>query len=247
MQSSAKRTGAPRSSSSGWTTGFRLIDGTRWPLGRSKWANNATLAPASRRRWIVGRATRKRVSSVTLPPSIGTLKSTRTRAVLAGEGAQVVGGVVEGAEGHVGFPVSSPVAERWGGGAARLRRDGGALAPSSVRWKEPPPPLRGPPPHAVGRRRFRLTGNFAICSAVSLMRVAKPHSLSYQLRTRGQLAVDDLGLRQGGGGGGRDVVQVVRHQRIGRGEQDAVHRAVGGGLKRRVDLLDRDLATGDDP
>ena len=29
--------------------------------------------------------------------------------------------------------------------------------------------------------------NFAICSAVSLMRVAKPHSLSYQLNTRASL------------------------------------------------------------
>ncbi len=81
-QSVAKATGLPSSLASGSTTGFSDISGTTLPLGRSKWASSATLAPLATSALIVGRATRKRVSSVIAPLSIGTLKSTRTRAVL---------------------------------------------------------------------------------------------------------------------------------------------------------------------
>lgn len=60
----------------GSATKARLICGTTLPLGRSKWASSATLAPLPVRYWMVGRAERRRVSSVILPPSTGTLKST---------------------------------------------------------------------------------------------------------------------------------------------------------------------------
>src|SRR5690348_2032894 len=80
MQSSAKATGTPSRFESGSTTGFRLISGTRLPFGRSKWARRIVFAPPLRSLSMVGRAARRRVSSLTRPPSIGTLKSTRTRA-----------------------------------------------------------------------------------------------------------------------------------------------------------------------
>ena len=80
--SSAKRTGAPSSFSSGSTTGLNDMDGTRSPLGRSKCANSTTLAPWSRSLAMVGSAARSRVSSLTRPSCMGTLKSTRTSAVL---------------------------------------------------------------------------------------------------------------------------------------------------------------------
>jgi hypothetical protein len=57
-------TGLRSRADSGSSTGFRLISGTRLP------------------RSMVGSAERRRVSSCTWPFSIGTLKSTRTRAVL---------------------------------------------------------------------------------------------------------------------------------------------------------------------
>src|SRR5690606_7312147 len=82
MQSSAHATGFFSSAASGSTTGFRLISGTRLPFGRSKWASSTTFAPAFDSSSIVGSAARRRVSSATLPSSIGTLKSTRTSAVL---------------------------------------------------------------------------------------------------------------------------------------------------------------------
>src|SRR5512142_1280966 len=48
-------------------------------LGRPRWENRMTAAPCCKRYSIVGRAARMRVSSLTLPSLIGTLKSTRTR------------------------------------------------------------------------------------------------------------------------------------------------------------------------
>ena len=80
-QSSTKVTGWPSSSASRAPTGARLISGTRLPLGRSKCASRATAWPLRREGGSrVGRAARSRVSSVTRPALIGTLKSTRTRA-----------------------------------------------------------------------------------------------------------------------------------------------------------------------
>ena len=45
--------------------GWRLMDGTTLPLGRSKWARRITLAPPFRSSSIVGAAARRRVSSLT--------------------------------------------------------------------------------------------------------------------------------------------------------------------------------------
>jgi hypothetical protein len=103
MQSSAKRTGAPSSSSSGWTTGFRLIDGTRWPLGRSKWASKSDLGAR------VAQALDRRQGD----PQTGVVRDLaalhRDVEVHADQGrlAGEILGVVEGAEGHGRFPVSS--------------------------------------------------------------------------------------------------------------------------------------------
>src|SRR6185437_11527817 len=81
-QSSANATDAPSSCSSGPTTGFRLIEGTRLPFGRSKWLIRITFAPPARSLRMVGNAASSRVSSLTLPSCSGTLKSTRTSARL---------------------------------------------------------------------------------------------------------------------------------------------------------------------
>src|SRR5690606_4220541 len=59
-----------------------------------------------------------------------------------------------------------------------------------------------------------------------------------------QLALDDLGLGQGDGGGGGDVVHVGRDHRVGGGDQDALHGAVGGGDQGVVDLFHRSVAAG---
>jgi len=58
------------------------MEGTRLPLGRSKWLIRITLALPSRSALMVGKAARRRVSSLISPSCIGTLKSTRTRARL---------------------------------------------------------------------------------------------------------------------------------------------------------------------
>ena len=70
-QSSANATGAPSSFASGATTGFRLIEGTRLPFGRSKWLIRITLAPPSRRRRMVGSAASQAgvVGDLRRPPS----------------------------------------------------------------------------------------------------------------------------------------------------------------------------------
>src|SRR6185503_1809298 len=52
------------------------------PLGRPKWESSNTIAPRSLNSSTVGSIARSRVSSVTDAPSIGTLRSTRTRTVL---------------------------------------------------------------------------------------------------------------------------------------------------------------------
>ena len=85
-QSAEKATSLPSRAARGRTTGSRLMLGTRRPLGRSKWDSSTTLAPLACSLRMVGMAARRRVSSDTQRPrllsAIGTLKSTRTRAVL---------------------------------------------------------------------------------------------------------------------------------------------------------------------
>src|SRR3990167_10243173 len=82
LQSAMKLTLAPSTFATAPATGARLISAVRSPFGRPKCASRATFAPAVRRLWTVSTAARRRVSSVTRPFSIGTLKSTRTSATL---------------------------------------------------------------------------------------------------------------------------------------------------------------------
>ena len=69
--------------------------------------------------------------------------------------------------------------------------------------------------------RLEPQPSLPIASATSAIRVEKPHSLSYQDSTRTRLAVDHLGLRQGHGRRGGDVVEVDRDQRVLGHRQDA--------------------------
>src|SRR3984893_5167339 len=78
MQSSAKAPGLPSALTSGSTSGFNDISGTRLPSGRPKWLSTITLAPLAASSASVGAARSMRVASVTLPFFIGTLRSTRT-------------------------------------------------------------------------------------------------------------------------------------------------------------------------
>src|SRR4029077_6211810 len=52
------------------------------PLGRPKWVTTTTRAPRSRSASMVGSAARMRRSSTMRPPSVGTLKSTRSSTLL---------------------------------------------------------------------------------------------------------------------------------------------------------------------
>src|SRR5260221_4570904 len=62
-----------------WPTGRRRRPSWTFPSGRPRWLARMTFAPWARRALIVGIAARMRESSVTLPSSSGTLKSTRTK------------------------------------------------------------------------------------------------------------------------------------------------------------------------
>src|ERR1043165_3512351 len=57
------------------------MSGLLSPFGRPKWARRRTIAPLSASPVTVGRVARRRVSSVTTRSDIGTLRSTRTRAL----------------------------------------------------------------------------------------------------------------------------------------------------------------------
>ena len=63
-------------------TGRIESDGSTLPFGRPRWETRIRAARRSRSNSIVGNAALIRVSSVTRPSSSGTLKSTRTRALL---------------------------------------------------------------------------------------------------------------------------------------------------------------------
>ncbi len=77
MQSSAKATGRLTMRATSAATGFSESFGSR-PLGRSKCESRITLPPLSASSLMVGAISSMRVASVTLPSSIGTLRSTRT-------------------------------------------------------------------------------------------------------------------------------------------------------------------------
>ena len=94
MQSAAKPTGRPRCSATAAATGFSEFASSGPPLGRPKWASRMTLPPLSEISRMVGSTRSMRVASETLPFSMGTLRSTRSRTRLPLH----VGGV-EGAEG----------------------------------------------------------------------------------------------------------------------------------------------------
>ena len=79
MQSSAKPTGRLMTSETAAATGFSEYSSFRAPFGRPKWASRITLPPLSAISVIVEATRSMRVVSVTLPFSVGTLRSTRKR------------------------------------------------------------------------------------------------------------------------------------------------------------------------
>ena len=77
MQSSANATGRLMMRATSAATGLSEFFGSR-PFGRPKCESRITLPPLSAISVMVGAARSMRVASVTLPFSIGTLRSTRT-------------------------------------------------------------------------------------------------------------------------------------------------------------------------
>ena len=68
----------PNNSPKRAATGVKLMLSTTLPLGRPMWLQRITFAPLLINSLMVGKAARIRVSSVMLPLSKGTLKSTLT-------------------------------------------------------------------------------------------------------------------------------------------------------------------------
>src|SRR3954447_23534749 len=81
-QSSMNRTERPASRWIGSTSCAVDMSGRISPFGRPKCDSSSTIAPRSLSSSTVGSIARSRVSSVTLAPSIGTLRSTRTNTFL---------------------------------------------------------------------------------------------------------------------------------------------------------------------
>jgi hypothetical protein len=73
---------APQHLLIGRVTSDSDMSGRLSPLGRPKWASSSTIAPLSASSVTVGSVARSRVSSLTAPSCIGTLRSTRTSARL---------------------------------------------------------------------------------------------------------------------------------------------------------------------
>ena len=158
------------------------------PLGRPRWAQTTTRAPASAQRLDASAATaRIRPSSVIVPsPSSGTFRSARTSTRL---------------------PAGHPAAS-----------DG----------------RRVPGPRSERRADERDQVDQAV--GVAPLVVVPADDLDLVADDLGQAGVEDAGRRVGDDVGGDDrVLGVV---------QDALERALGGGLDRGVDLLDRGLAAG---
>ncbi len=77
MTAGAILTSLPNSLPSASDAALRLNSGEGPPQGRPRWLIRMTDAPCASTYWIVGGAARMRLSSVTTPSAIGTLKSTR--------------------------------------------------------------------------------------------------------------------------------------------------------------------------
>ena len=167
MQSSAKATGFLITSASAAATGFSDSLGSR-PLGRPRCDSRITLPPLLDISMMVGATRSSRVESVTRPFSIGTLRSTRTSTRL---------------------PFTST--------SSRVRNVldisnscPGRCAARSGALQNGDPPLLVPAQrssiqeNAAPRPGHETYSSFPIATAVSAMRLEKPHSLSYHAITR---------------------------------------------------------------
>ena len=178
-------------------------------------------APLSAISRMVGATRSMRVSSVTLPSCIGTLRSTRTSTRL---------------------PATSPCRR----GCLNAARHGAfqafAVMPVKAGIQRPhtlEQASRQPgTPAFVGEENLATQISFAIATAVSTMRFEKPHSLSYQESTRTKLAVDHLGLVELESTNGI-VIEVDRDLAAGRviARMPLSGPLLGGRLERLVDLL----------
>src|SRR3954447_23428842 len=107
-QSSMNRTERPARRWIGSTNCAVDMSGRVSPFGRPKCDSRSTIAPRSLSSRTVGSIARSRVSSVTLAPSIGTLRSTRTRTFLPVRSS--------GKSSRVLNPLTSPQARHCSGG-----------------------------------------------------------------------------------------------------------------------------------
>ena len=168
MQSSAKATGLLMTFDSASATGLSESLASR-PFGRPKCASRITLPPFPEISVMVGATRSSRVASVTRPFSMGTLRSTRSSTRLP-------------------FTSTSSRVRKVLDMVTLLSR---AHCGAKCRCAEPGPTLEWVPAlrrvtscrAASGTRDLRYS-SFPIATAVSAMRLEKPHSLSYQDITR---------------------------------------------------------------
>src|SRR5690606_6606032 len=179
----AKATSRPRISPSRAATGASENAASGSPLGRPRWEQTTTRAPASASACSVGATARMRPSSVMVLPSRGTLRSARTSTRRPETPS---------------FRSSSSVFIRLG--ADQLDEADQAVGEAPL----------------------------VVVPADDLDLVPVDHL--------GQLTVDDAGVRVG-----LDVLGDDRVLGVG---QDALERAVGGGLQRGVDLFGTGLLGG---
>src|SRR5208283_2451023 len=170
-QSVAKPTGRFTTSATAAATGLRELASSGPPLGRPKWASKITLPPLSAISVIVEATRSMRVLSATLPFSVGTLRSTlrSTRLPETSASSSVRKGLLMDA---------SPEALQ---ALLVLPAKAGIQGRLHVHFPEKGGP--GLDARCAGMTR---SGQMvlAIATAVSDMRLEKPHSLSYQERTR---------------------------------------------------------------
>src|SRR3984885_2207498 len=193
MQSSAKATCFLITCDRASATGLSESLASR-PLGRPKCASKIPLPPLPEISVIVGATRSRRVVSVTRPLSVGTLRSTRssTRLPLTSTSSRVRNGFIDSLTrrklefGERGLPEEVAATGVIGRRAVRFFRDLHSL-PEAVhdhadqqdraRYSDPVRKVHGAVPYS----------SLLIATAVSAMRLEKPHSLSYQDITRTKL------------------------------------------------------------
>src|SRR6516164_8033013 len=194
MQSSANATGRSRTAAIAGANGLSDCAGSG-PFGRPKWESRITLPPLSAISRMVGAARSMRVASATLPFSTGTLRSTRTSTRFRsemGEQDHLAALVCNLADGRsrpldAGRVRDLAVFDRH----VEIDTHEYAFAPhvGLIEGAEHISGLRAwscerKPPQRDARSSPAGQISFPIATAVSTIRLEKPHSLSYHDITR---------------------------------------------------------------